>query len=176
MTYLQNKYGKDDSLYPKDPKKRAVIDQRLYFDMDMCSRFYQVYVSRYAQVASRFSCFNITYVILFWIIFVCIFQNRNTLGAPPDPEKLKSVNQSLELLDKFLEKSEFVAGDHLTLADLSIVVQISNLEVIKHDISSYKYINRWYDKVKLTAPGYKEANEDHLVVVKQMIEMFSKRL
>merc|ERR1719370_636707 len=30
--YLVNKYGKDDSLYPKDPKTRAMIDRLLYFD------------------------------------------------------------------------------------------------------------------------------------------------
>ncbi|KAJ8949005.1 hypothetical protein NQ314_008306 [Rhamnusium bicolor] len=30
--YLATAYGKDDSLYPKDPKRRAVIDQRLNFD------------------------------------------------------------------------------------------------------------------------------------------------
>ena len=33
LTYLVEKYGKDDSLYPKDPKARAVVNQRLYFDM-----------------------------------------------------------------------------------------------------------------------------------------------
>ncbi|KAJ8927876.1 hypothetical protein NQ314_019620 [Rhamnusium bicolor] len=32
-TYLVGKYGKNDSLYPKDLQKRAVIDQRLYFDV-----------------------------------------------------------------------------------------------------------------------------------------------
>ena len=31
--YLVSKYGKNDKLYPKDPKVRAVVDQRMYFDM-----------------------------------------------------------------------------------------------------------------------------------------------
>ncbi|KAJ8954081.1 hypothetical protein NQ318_004386 [Aromia moschata] len=30
--YLTQKYGKNDSLYPKDLLKRAVVDQRMYFD------------------------------------------------------------------------------------------------------------------------------------------------
>lgn len=30
--YLTDKYGVDDSLYPKDLQKRAVVNQRLYFD------------------------------------------------------------------------------------------------------------------------------------------------
>lgn len=31
-SYLADKYGKDDQFYPKDLKKRAVVNQRLYFD------------------------------------------------------------------------------------------------------------------------------------------------
>ena len=42
--YLVQKYGKDDSLYPKDPKKRAIVDQRLYFDMGV---FYQSFAKVY---------------------------------------------------------------------------------------------------------------------------------
>lgn len=30
--YLADKYGKDDQWYPKDLRKRAIVDQRLYFD------------------------------------------------------------------------------------------------------------------------------------------------
>ena len=31
--YLATKYGKDDKLYPKGAEERAVVDQRMYFDM-----------------------------------------------------------------------------------------------------------------------------------------------
>ena len=44
-TYLINQYAKDDTLYPKNPKVRALVDQRLYFDMGVFyNRFGQVYV------------------------------------------------------------------------------------------------------------------------------------
>lgn len=31
-TYLVEKYGKDDSLYPSDANKRALVNQRLFFN------------------------------------------------------------------------------------------------------------------------------------------------
>lgn len=45
LTYLQNKYGKDDSLYPKDIRKRAEVDMKIWFEMaTVYGRFYEAYV------------------------------------------------------------------------------------------------------------------------------------
>lgn len=32
MTYIVSKYAKDDSVYPEDIKKRAIVNQRLFFE------------------------------------------------------------------------------------------------------------------------------------------------
>jgi len=34
MSYLVDQYGENDTLYPRKPEARALIDQRLYFDLD----------------------------------------------------------------------------------------------------------------------------------------------
>lgn len=46
MTYLVSAYSKDDTLYPKDIRIRALIDQRLHFDLGTLSqRMIDYYVS-----------------------------------------------------------------------------------------------------------------------------------
>lgn len=46
MRYLMDKYAKDDSLYPKDLKARAIINARLDFGLGtLWARAYPTYVS-----------------------------------------------------------------------------------------------------------------------------------
>jgi len=129
MAYLVNQYGKDDSLYPKDPKKRAVVDQRLYFDVStLYARFGDLY-----------------YPFMFG-------------KAPLEQEKIDKLNDALGFLDTFLAKSEFAAGDCLTIADLTLIASITTIEAARVDLSKYKNIQRWMAKVKTTAPGYDETD------------------
>lgn len=39
IAFLVGKYGQDDSLYPRDNRRRSIIDQRLRFDSGVISFF-----------------------------------------------------------------------------------------------------------------------------------------
>ncbi|XP_066140926.1 glutathione S-transferase 1-like [Euwallacea fornicatus] len=146
ITYLADQYGKDDSLYPKDPKKRALVNQRLYFDIG----------TLYARFADYY------YPVFF-------------AGGSYDPAKLEKINDAMKFLDIFLESSKYVAGDTLTVADLTIVATISTYDVVGYDLSPYKNITRWFENMKSAAPGYKEANEEGCIAFKGLVESLTKK-
>lgn len=50
-------------------------------------------------------------------------------GVTPEQAKYDKLNNALSLLDKFLEGENYVAGKTLTLADLTLVVTVSNFKV-----------------------------------------------
>lgn len=128
MVYLVEKYGKkDDALYPSCPKKRAVINQRLYFDMGTLYKSFADYF--YPQIMQK---------------------------KPADPELLKKLEASVEFLNVFLSSSKYVAGDAMTLADLAILASVSTMDVAKFDLSKYEHVAKWYAMLKDTAPGAAE--------------------
>lgn len=57
LQYLANAYGgSNDSLYPKDPRKRAIVDQRLLFDMGtLYKAFSEAYVSYLFNIMYKIS-------------------------------------------------------------------------------------------------------------------------
>ncbi|XP_076229483.1 glutathione S-transferase D1-like, partial [Nomia melanderi] len=138
MAYLMEKYGKDDSLYPKDLKKRAVINQRLFFDAiylypAFVDYFLSLFIlslnnkhfnpSPYNYVSDSSSVKQIKLTSFFPHI------GNNTYKDRTD-ERDEKVDNALELLNTFLEGQDHVAGKNLTIADFSIVVTINMIEVV----------------------------------------------
>lgn len=95
-------------------------------------------------------------------------------GASYDPEKLTKCQEAFKFLDTFLEGQEYAAGSNLTLADLSLVATVSSFDVLKFDISPYKNVAKWYEKVKANAPGYEEANGKNVLIFKQFADSLKK--
>ncbi|CAG5036034.1 unnamed protein product [Parnassius apollo] len=125
--YLAEKYGKDDSIYPKDIKQRAIVNQRLYFDSS-----------------------NLT--VKMKSIYYPIIYN----GVTEIKENLKEdFNASLAILDKFLEGNNWVAGDSVTIADTTIFASLSGILAFGWDISSFPNIQSWL-KNCANLPGYEE--------------------
>uniref|UniRef100_A0A182VPI9 glutathione transferase n=2 Tax=Anopheles merus TaxID=30066 RepID=A0A182VPI9_ANOME len=128
MCYLVEQYGKpcnNDSLYPTDPQKRAIVNQRLYFDMGtLYQRFGDYY---YPQ----------------------IFE-----GAPANEANFAKIGEALAFLDTFLEGERFVAGGNgYSLADISLYATLTTFEVAGYDFSAYVNVLRWYKSMPELIPA-----------------------
>jgi len=121
------KYGKDDTLFPKDPKKQALVNQRLYFDM---GTLYESFAKYYYPLFHT--------------------------GKPGSDEDFKKIESSFEYLNIFLEGQNYVAGDHLTVADIAILSTVSTFEIFDFDLNKYPNVARWYANAKKVTPGWEE--------------------
>nr|XP_017014975.2 glutathione S-transferase 1-like [Drosophila takahashii] len=130
-TYLVDKYAKSDELYPKDLVKRAIINQRLFFEA------------------------SVTYPGLSNIVRPFWFSGVTEVAQ----EKLDTVHRGLKLLESFLASSPYLVGDSLTLADLISGPTVSALRAAV-DIETVEYpkVTAWLDRLNQT-PYYEEINE-----------------
>lgn len=135
-----DKYGKDDTLYPKDAAKRAVVNQRLFFDAGVLYQRFGEYF--YPQVIAK---------------------------TPADPEKLKKLGEGIGFLNTFLEGQTYVAGENLTIADLSIFASVSNFVLAAIDLKPYPNVQKWYSLLEETAPG-RETDKQCLEAAKQWFD------
>lgn len=129
-SYLASQYGKDDTLYPNNPRARCMVDARLYFDMGTLYRRW----ADYAYPAVR--------------------------GMKPDPEKLEKVHEALGWLNNFLMEYTFAAGNKVTVADHCLVSSVSTMEAAGIELDKYTRITRWLKRCKTVMPGYQEANAE----------------
>lgn len=128
MQYLCNRYAPHCDLYPSDPQQRATVDRLLNFDLKSLS---------HAVMAVHYE-------------FTFPGEYSASRG-----EKMVAVTDALTLLEIFLINRHYVACDHLTIADLSILASVTLLEVaVEFDLTSYPNIWSWYNRLRGELPYY----------------------
>ncbi|KAI4493333.1 hypothetical protein M0802_009393 [Mischocyttarus mexicanus] len=83
-------------------------------------------------------------IVLWERQFPIFFGKRNTL----DEKAVENLEKSCEILNRFLEDNDYVAGENLTIADFSISTSIVMLETFEFDITRYNNVVVWYDRCK----------------------------
>uniref|UniRef100_A0A182P6S2 glutathione transferase n=1 Tax=Anopheles epiroticus TaxID=199890 RepID=A0A182P6S2_9DIPT len=144
--YLVEKYGQDDALYPKDPKVRSVVNQRLFFDIG----------TLYKNVLA-----NINMLIE---------------KQQPSAEMQKKLEQALDLTEKFVAERSYIAADHLTLADIFVLSSITALEWLRYDLERYPGIRAWYGRVTAEFPDHADFLKEIREATKQFIVTYCPHL
>lgn len=133
QTYLVDKYGKpNDSLLPADAQTRAIINQRLYFDVDLLYRHY--------------------YSALIPFVFA---------RQPPSAEALAKVQAAVDLLNTFLVGKEWLAGgESPTVADYALSSTALGVQLLDVDFGQASNVTRWLANCKEQLAGWEllEAN------------------
>jgi glutathione S-transferase len=137
--YLVEKYGRNDSLYPKNPKVRATINQLLYFDMG--TLFYRA-IDYYMPYFS---------------------------GGALDIQKLELLNETFKLFNALITDKKFVVGYRLTIADLILIASVSSVEAFGYDLNPYKNVVGWYENIKNVANHIYQQNQDGLNELKKFL-------
>nr|KAF7427469.1 hypothetical protein H0235_007163 [Vespula pensylvanica] len=130
--YLVHEYGKSDTLYPKDSKKRAMVDQRLHFDTGILYPEFK----------------NIVYPVIGGEKIIT-------------KEKINRVENVYKTFDSILANSEtkWLVGDTITIADLCNIATLSTLELFVPPTGKYHHLENWLASCKKEIPGYDEVNQ-----------------
>nr|APC23396.1 GSTd3 [Liposcelis entomophila] len=139
IQYLVEKYGKDDSLYPRDLAARALVHSRLYFDN-----------------GSLWPLLHEVYGPLFY-------------GEEVNPDSVKRVQENMQSVEGFLQKNKWIAGPNLTIADISFACIIAGLQpLFDFDISPYPKTVAWLKECSKSIPNYKLIEEGDRVLKIEM--------
>nr|QHB49807.1 glutathione S-transferase epsilon [Lasioderma serricorne]QWV59555.1 glutathione S-transferase epsilon 3 [Lasioderma serricorne] len=137
--YLVEKYGKDDSLYPKDLQIRGTIHQRLHFDTGV---LFPIIVNTLRPIA---------------------IQGEKRIPI----DRVKEVTEAYGFLNKFLTKHRYLSSCHVTIADFNVISSVAVLEIIfPIDRKQFPYLASWVKRMK-RLPYYEKTNNG-LYVLKEI--------
>lgn len=110
--YLANSYAKDDKWYPKEPKLRGIVDQRLYYNNSV--------------LGPAFKKYGVPFLF----------------NQIPTKESITEVKKAMEGLDKLLGDSQFIALSWPTIADCHCAATVFSIQLmlpqtVTHRISAW---------------------------------------
>ncbi|CAG2178744.1 unnamed protein product, partial [Oppiella nova] len=121
-------YAPDSQLYPRDPKKRALVDRSLNIDMGLGPQIGE------------------------------IMRAKMFAGVDPPEDKVTNLKNNLKVLDQIIGANHYVTGNQLTIADLSLLATGTYLDWAELDISEFTNYKRWYTTVQKELPYFDEIN------------------
>lgn len=141
-TYFAN--AKETLLYPSDRTKRGLIDARLYFDA------------------------TVMHLRLRAITRPILYEGVTTITE----EKWTAITEAYVYLENFLIKSDFVAGNDVSLADLHL---LSTVAVAKHlgcGFEKHPKLSDWYERCR----KYVRCFDEHEEFVKNYVVLIRSKL
>lgn len=145
MMYLVNKFKPDDEhLYPKDPERRALVDELLFYETGT------LFAAQGKLLRPK------------------LFGPVKELN--PDDEK--AYRDCLQYLDKRLGDGgrKFMLSDHLTIADMSLAATFTFAAACDYDLGEFKNLVAYLERMKSAIPNYGEINNKPVENMKKFIQ------
>ncbi|XP_047986460.1 glutathione S-transferase 1-like isoform X2 [Leguminivora glycinivorella] len=141
LMYLADAYGKQESLYPREPRQRALVNQKLFFNSSI--------------LFPRLR--NITYPLIIE-------------GVKEIPQKgLDAIEEAYGFLEEFLSRSRHLAGDDVTIADIAAYATVTSLELLLPlNAQKYPKTQAWLKALE-KLPAVQKCNAKGVEDLKQFI-------
>lgn len=145
LIHLAEKYDMKGNLWPKDYEKRMQVLNRLFFECSFLFRRDSDFMS--AIVRQGFAHVDVVH-------------------------HERKLTEAYGVIESYLENNEYIAGEQLTLADLSIVTTLSTVNLMFPPMR-FPRLQRWFTAMQ-QLDAYKEANCSGLEKLRHTMEHIGK--
>jgi glutathione S-transferase len=120
LAYLHNTRHTPDHWYPADPQKRAVVDRYLYWHGGNLRKATIVMAGQFFfPVMGR------------------------TMPEVTLNDAIEARAKAFAQVETWLTESPYIAGNEVSIADLSALCEITNQRLVNFDLSPYPHIQAW---------------------------------
>ena len=64
-------------------------------------------------------------------------------------------------MEEWLEGTDFIAGDEISIADLSAVCELATIRALDYDLKKHKKVHAWYERLR-TIPEVAQVLEKNM--------------